>query len=139
LPGVVLGSTLAALPMIENGPAALLMRLAGSSLTTAIVDSARLALYRCTELSANPEPQALLDETFPAVAYFQDIAKRNIERVLLAGLDGRDTELRGRLEKELGCLVAPLGGDAADLPEGASQLLSKQLASLVGWQMNRGA
>jgi type IV pilus assembly protein PilM len=141
-PGVVLGSTLAALPMVEDGPAALLVRLAGASLTTAIVDGGRLALYRCTDLGASLEPQMLLDEIFPAIAYFQESAKRDIERVRLAGLGDRESELSRRLGQELGCSVAPLGGGSAaasHLPDGAGELLSHQLESLVGWHLNRGA
>lgn len=142
LPGVVLGATLGALPLVEDGPAVLLARLGGASLTTAIVDAGRLALYRCTELSGSPDSQVLLDEIFPAVAYFQDRAQRNIERVRLAGMESYGADLCSRLEHELGCAVGTLGGDglaSAQLPEGASELLSRQLGSLVGWHLNRGA
>lgn len=141
-PGVVLGSTLATLPLIEDGPAALLARMAGSSLTTAIVDGGRLALYRITDLGAAPGPQALLDEIFPAIAYFQESAKREIGRVRLAGLGEKGTELSRRLEQELRCSVTPLGGKpgaSGHLPEGAGELVSNELESLVGWQLNRGA
>lgn len=141
-PGVVLGETLAALPLVEDGPAVLLARLGGTGLTTAIVDGGRLALYRCTELGEQPDPQALLDEIFPAVAFFQDRAQRNVERVRLSGMESYGSELRRRLESELGCPVGLLGqvGPASDqLPEGAGDLLSRQLAPLVGWHLNRGA
>jgi type IV pilus assembly protein PilM len=141
-PGVVLGETLAALPLVEDGPAVLLARLGGAGLTTAIVDAGRLALYRCTELGAEPDPQALLDEIFPAVAFFQDRAQRNVERVRLSGMERYGSQLRRRLESELGCPVGLLGenGPESDgLPEGAADLLSRQLAPLVGWHLNRGA
>jgi type IV pilus assembly protein PilM len=141
-PGVVLSETLAALPLVEDGPAVLLARLGGTGLSTAIVDAGRLALYRCTDLGAQPDPQALLDEIFPAVAFFQDRAQRNVERVRLSGMEAYGSELRRRLESELGCPVGLLGenGPANDqLPEGAADLLSRQLAPLVGWHLNRGA
>ncbi len=141
-PGVVLGETLSALPLVEDGPAVLLVRLGGVGLTTAIVDAGRLALYRCTELGVQPDPQALLDEIFPAVAFFQDRAQRNVESVRLSGMESYGSELRRRLEKELGCPVGLLGenGPESDrLPEGAADLLSRQLAPLVGWHLNRGA
>jgi type IV pilus assembly protein PilM len=141
-PGVVLGETLAALPLVEDGPAVLLVRMDGMSLTMAIVDGGRLALHRCTELGAQPDAQALLDEIFPAVAFFRDRAQRNVERVRLSGMEVYGSELRRRLEKELGCPVGLLGetGPGSDpLPEGAADLLSRQLAPLVGWHMNRGA
>ena len=141
-PGVVLGETLAMLPLVEDGPAVLLARLGNFSLTTAIADAGRLALFRSSDLSAEPDSQALLDEIFPAAAFFQDRTQRNIERVRLAGMEQYGRELRERLERELGCPVAPLGGDAGEregLPEGAGDLLARQCASLVGWQLNRGA
>lgn len=141
-PGIVLGETLATLPLVEDGPAVLLLRLGGASLTTAIVDGGRLVLYRCSDLSAAPDLRALLDEIFPAIAFFQDRAHRNIDRVRLAGMESYGSPLHRRLEQELGCPVGPLGGSGAEatgLPEGASELLSRQLASLVGWHLNRGA
>jgi type IV pilus assembly protein PilM len=141
-PGVVLGETLAALPLVEDGSAVLLARLGATSLTTAVIDSGSLALYRCAEISAPPEPQALLDEIFPAVAYFQDRAHRDINLVRLSGMEGYGSELPRRVEVELNCPVRPLGGEgdgAPRLPVGAEELLVRQLPSLVGWQLNRGA
>jgi len=140
--GVVLGETLAALPLVEDGPAVLLARLGGASLTTAVIDSGGLALYRCAELSVQPDPQALLDEIFPAVAYFQDRAHRDIEVVRLAGMESYGPGLLQRVERELGCPVRALGEESSGLehlPDGAGDLLSRQLASLVGWHLNRGA
>lgn len=141
-PGVVLGETLAALPLVEDGPAVLLARLGATSLTTAVVDAGALALYRSAELTAPPEPQALLDEIFPAVAYFQDRAHRDIDLVRLSGMEGYGADLPRRVQAELNCPVRPLGGEGDGtprLPGGAEELLSRQLASLVGWQLNRGA
>jgi type IV pilus assembly protein PilM len=141
-PGVVLGETLAALPLVEDGPAVLLARLGGMSLTMVIVDGGRLALHRCTELGAQPDAQALLDEIFPAVAFFQDRSQRNVERVRLSGMESYGGEFKRRLETELGCPVGLLGesGPGSDrLPEGAADLLARQLAPLVGWHLNRGA
>ncbi len=141
-PGVVLGETLATLPLVDDGPAVLLLRLGGASLTTAIVDRGRLALYRSNELNAAPDLPVLLDEIFPAAAFFQDRAQRDIEQVRLAGMESYGSELRQRLEQELHCPVSALGGSGAGgthLPDGADTLLSRQLASLVGWHLNRGA
>lgn len=141
-PCVVLGETLAALPLVEDGSAVLLARLGATSLTTAVVDSGSLALYRCAELTAPPEPQALLDEIFPAVAYFQDRAHRDIDVVRLSGMEGYGNELPKRVEAELNCSVRPLGGEGdgtPHLPGGAEELLARQLVSLIGWQLNRGA
>jgi hypothetical protein len=141
-PGVVLSETLAALPLVANGPAVLLARMGANSLTTAVVDRGALALYRSVETSASADPQALLDEIAPAAAYFQDRAHRDIELVQLAGMEAYGASLLRRVEEELHCPVRALGADAdghGAMPEGAAELLSRQLASLVGWHLNRGA
>lgn len=48
--GVLLSSTLAALPLLEERGATLLVRLSGRSLTSAIVHGANLCVYRSTDL-----------------------------------------------------------------------------------------
>lgn len=139
-PGVVLSETLAALPLVEDGPAILLARLGANNLTTTVVDRGALALYRSAELSAPADPQAILDEIAPAAAYFQDRAHRDIELVQLAGMEAYGASLMQRVEQELHCPVRALGaGGSGAMPEGSAELLSRQLASLVGWHLNRGA
>jgi len=144
-PGVVLSSTLATLPLVEEGRTTLLARLAGTSLTTVIVRDNILCVYRCTEMADDAlglEPQALLDEIYPAVAYCQDSLHESVELVRLAGLAKRFDEFRRKVEIELGCPVRPLLASA--LLEGQPQdevrvLLDQQMDALVGWRMNRGA
>ena len=72
----LLSSTLAALPLLEERGATLLVRIWGKTLTQRIVhgsESLRLSLdgdagRSCTLL----DPQAMLEEIFPAIAYYQD-------------------------------------------------------------------
>src|SRR4029077_11107122 len=74
-PGVVMSSTLAALPLVSEGRPSLLARITGSTLTTAIVREGVLCGYRCITLPADAfhlTPQALLDEIYPLAAYYQD-------------------------------------------------------------------
>jgi type IV pilus assembly protein PilM len=141
LPGVVQSSTLATLPLLESSGAALLARRSGSNLTTAIVRGETLCVYRSTEFAPGPEgfaPQAVIDEVFPAVAYYQDHWQGKIERFGLAGFADSEDDLRQRLARELECSHASLGSDGS-LSAEARSLVSQGLESLVGWQWNLGA
>jgi type IV pilus assembly protein PilM len=140
--GVVLSSTLAALPLLEEERVSLLARMNGTTLTTAIVAGDRLSVYRCTEMTMDAsrlDVQALLSEVYPAVAYSQDSLHESVQQVRLAGLAGRFEEFRQALAQELGCPVAPLGagpGAAERLPTDATGLMVQQLDALVGWKVN---
>lgn len=144
-PGVVLSSTLATLPLFEEGHTTLLARMTGLALTTIIARGDGLCVYRCTDMAAHSPtlaPQALLDEIYPAVAFCQDNWHESVQQVRLAGLSERFQELRTALEGELGCPVAPLASTSAmdgRLADQVRPLLDRQLESLVGWMLNRGA
>src|ERR1700684_2863442 len=74
-PGVVMSSTLAAVPLLPDARPALLARVAGTTLTTAIVREGMLCGYRCITLPADARtvtPQALLDEIYPLGAFYHD-------------------------------------------------------------------
>jgi len=86
--------------------------------------------------------RALLDEIYPAVAFCQDNWHESVQQVRFAGLGGRFQEFRQAIEGELGCPVAPLASSSALDSRLASQgkpLLDRELESLVGWILNRGA
>ncbi len=144
-PGVVLGSTLAVLPLLEEEQPALLVRMTGETLTTAIVRGEAICVYRCTSLQSDAQrlaPQLLLDEVFPAVAYFQDTWKENVHHARLAGFAGRTGELCRVLESGLGSSVSPLaaGNRAQGMTPGAARAgLDGQFDALIGWSANRGA
>jgi type IV pilus assembly protein PilM len=144
-PGVVLSSTLAALPLVEDSRPALLARLTGHTLTTVIVRRGVLAVYRCSEMSADVEtvaPQSLLDEIYPAAAYYQDTWGEAVQQVRLAGFAGRYEEFRGAVERELGCSVAALLASGAleeRLAGDARTLVDRQFDALVGWMLHREA
>jgi len=143
-PGVVLSSTLAALPLLEDQRSGLLARIAGRTLTTAIVREGILWNYRCIELPADAQklsPQTLLDEIYPITTYYQDSWKEDIATVRLAGLGPRVEEFRELLERELKCPVASLLASAtSDGRLGGDQqpLADRDLEALAGWAMNRG-
>ncbi len=114
--GIVLSSTLATLPLVDDTRPALLARLAGGTLTTAIVRAGALAVYRCTALHLSGDaisPQDLLDEIYPSIAYFQDTWSEPVGEVRLAGFDSGAEEFRAQLESELHCKVMPVIASAA--------------------------
>ena len=141
LPGVVQSSTLATLPMLDPSSATLFARFSGRNLTTAIVRGEMLCVYRSTDFpvgAEGPAAQSVLDEVFPAVAFYQDHWGGKIERLSLAGFVGVDEELHEGLARELNCSAAPLG-ENSDLAAEARSLVAQGLEPLVGWQLNLGA
>lgn len=144
-PGVVLNSTLAALPLLEDRRPAMLARITSSTLTIAIVRERILCGYRCTDLPvelARLTPQALLDEIYPLAAYYQDSWRDGIQSVRLAGLGNRFDEFRGPIEGELRCPVGTLLGAATfegRIGDDFRPLADRQLDALVGWMLNQGA
>jgi len=139
--GVVLSSTLATLPLLDERGSTLLVRLCGKMLTTVIVQGSDLCVYRSSEMRADAgklEPQAMLDEVFPAVAYFQDSSGATIDRGRLAGFGERE-ELFGRaLAEELKIPVDSMAAaqGARDLVGPARDLIPHGLDALAGWMLN---
>jgi type IV pilus assembly protein PilM len=143
-PGVVLSSTLAALPLVEDRRSTLLARVAGRTLTTAIIREGILWNYRCIELPADGNelsPQNLLDEIYPVTTYYQDSWKEDIAAVRVSGLGPRVDEFREPLERELRCPVLSLLACAAGegrFGNDQQPLADRDLDALVGWNLNRG-
>lgn len=143
-PGVVMSSTLAALPLLNDRKPALLARVAGRAMTAAIVREGILCGYRCVDLPAEETeitPQALLDEIYPLAAYYQDSWHEGISMVGLAGLAGRIEEFREPLERELHCPVGGLLSAAASEGHISAELrplVERELDALVGWTLYRG-
>jgi type IV pilus assembly protein PilM len=144
-PGVVTSSTLAAVPLLPDGRPALLARVAGTTLTTAIVRDGMLCGYRCITLPADARtvtPQALLDEIYPLAAYYQDSWREGIAQVRLAGLYGRMAEFREPFERELKCPVQSLLTAAENegiIGSSDQPLVEHGLEALIGWTLNRGS
>ena len=144
-PGVVLSSTLAALPLLEDRRPSLLARVSGNNLTTAITRAGILWNYRCIGLPGDASelsPQNLLDEIYPVTTYYQDSWKEGLAVVRLAGLGQRVEEFREPLERELNCPAASLLASAASdgrLGSDQQSLADRDLDALVGWTMSRGA
>lgn len=142
--GVVLSSSLASLPLLEERGATLLVRMSGKTLTTVIVRGGNLCVYRSTDMpveAAVLDPQAMLDEIFPALAYYQDTWGGSVDRTRLAGLGAREAVFRAALGEELKVSVGPLADEEAirGLPSNAKDLINQDLDALVGWMMNSGS
>jgi type IV pilus assembly protein PilM len=142
--GVVLSSTLSTLPLLEDRGATLLVRMCARTLTTVIVQAGNLCVYRSTEMPAEAgllDPQAMLDEIFPATAYYQDTWGGMIDRVRLSGLGMREEIFRRALTTELKVPIGSLSEaeDARLLEASAKDLLQHNLDALVGWNMNGGS
>ena len=142
-PGVVMSSTLAAIPLLDDTKPCLLARVSGKSVTTAIVREGILCGYRCTDLPTRVtdlSPQALLDEIYPVAAYYQDSWSEGIASVRLAGLGRRSTDFKSLLEKELSCPVSSLLASAVHEGRVGSTLqplAQHDLDSLIGWTLVR--
>ena len=139
--GVILSSTLAALPLLEERGATLFVRLTGKTLTTVIVHGAVLCVYRSTEVRADAatlDPKAMLDEVFPAVAYYQDSWGSTIDRSRLSGFGPRQDVFTQALAEELS-IPAGSVADAESMHTLESQvrdLVPQGLDALAGWMMN---
>jgi type IV pilus assembly protein PilM len=143
-PGVVLSSSLAAVTLLDDRKPALLARVSGAALTTAIVRDGVLCGYRCTELPAHGAdltPQMLLEEIFPVAAYYQDTWQEGIQSVRVAGLGSRLAEFVHLLEDEFHCEVRSLLHTAVSegrVQHDARPLAERELEGLVGWMLHRG-
>jgi type IV pilus assembly protein PilM len=143
-PSSVLSSTLAVLPLLEDTGATLLARFCGKTLTTAVVQGPNLCVYRSTDMSGGPsqiDPQAMLDEVFPVIAYYQDTWGTSIERARLAGFGSRQDIYSEALSQELKVSVNPLSQSqgSRQLEGPAKDLMHRGLDSLAGWMMNGDA
>ncbi|MGB6876428.1 MAG: hypothetical protein WBD87_10385 [Candidatus Acidiferrales bacterium] len=141
LAGVVQSATLATLPILNPSSATLLARLSARNLTTVIVRGETMCVYRSTELGLDAQglkPQAIFDEVFPAVAFYQDTWGGKVEQLCIAGFGVGEEELREALSRELGCPAEPLATGREFTAE-ARLLVAQGLEPLVGWQMNRKA
>ena len=143
-PGVVLSASLAAVALLADQRPALLARVSGTALTTAIVREGVLCGYRCTELPATVSqltPQMLLDEIYPVAAYYQDTWREGIHSVRVAGMGSRLPEFVPPLEEEFHCQVTSLLHSAVAegrIKEDARSLADRELEGLIGWMLQRG-
>jgi type IV pilus assembly protein PilM len=86
-PGIVLPGTLAALGAVEGDRPTLVVKVAPTSASLAIVDQGEVRLLRQLESSAiNGDSRRLADEIYPSLVFFEDQFHSGIERILVAGM-----------------------------------------------------
>lgn len=86
-PGVVLPSTLAALGVVDAASPTMVIKVADSSATIAIVDRDELRLLRTLEIASRDgmDPGRLADEIYPSLVFFEDHFGASVQRVLVGG------------------------------------------------------
>lgn len=142
-PGVVLSSSIAALALVAGEQPTLMARIAGSTLTTAIVRGETLCGYRCTDLPEDVSkltPRALLDEVFPAAAYYQDTWQEAIQVVKVAGLGSRLPEFVLPIAEEFHCPAQSLLESAMSggrISEQVRSLVKNEHEGLLGLMFHR--
>jgi len=137
-PGVVFSSTLSALPLLEDRGATLYVRISGRSLTTVIVQDGRLCVFRTSEMpkpAADLAPQPVLDEIFPALAFFQDTSGGSVDRVRMSGFGLREDVFRQALSSELKSPVDSVGRVDSIVSLGSEEkdMIARGLEPLAGW------
>lgn len=141
-PAVVLGSTLATMPLLRDTRPTLVARLSATTLTTLVVRGDIVCVYRCTEMARDAallEPRALVEEIYPAVAYYQDTWQGGIEQVRLSGLGERFPDFKNAVQAELNCAVAPLVEPTLLSDHLASEVrrtAERHLDAALGWMLN---
>jgi type IV pilus assembly protein PilM len=142
-PGVVVSSSIAAVALLDDEKPTLMVRIAGKTLTTAIVRESVLCGYRCTELPVDSRellPKMLLDEIFPVAAYYQDTWQEKVQSVAVSGLGARMRDFVPVLQEEFHCPVHSLLQSAIKsgrVPEPARGLADRELEGLLGWMWYR--
>jgi hypothetical protein len=115
----------------------------GKTMTTVIVRDSNLSIYRSTEMAGNAgalDVQAMLDEIFPAVAFYQDTWGGSPDRARISGFGAREEVFRRALAGELKSPVGSLADseNALALESGAKDMIQHDLDALVGWMLNEG-
>ena len=142
-PGVVMSSTLAAVPLLEDNRPALLARRGRHYADDGHRSrrrAVRVPLHHAARRRPHVTPQALLDEVYPLAAYYQDTWQEGIQAVRVAGLHGRLPEFVRPLQEEFRCDVGSLLNSAISegrLPSDVRPLADRELEGLVGWMMHR--
>lgn len=133
-PGVVLPSMLAALGPIRAAEPTLVIKVDASTTSVAIAKDEDLLLYRTLENArgADLTAEALAEDIYPSLVFFQDNYRLKVERILLGGLLSA-REMGPALEQHTGARVSELVppsqvGQSGGLP---SSLLAAVLGALV--------
>lgn len=106
-PGLVTTSTLAALELVRDPGAAVLMKLSGRFLTISVLESGRLRLLRWIELGEISREE-ILGPLFPTLAYAEDELGARAGKILLCGFGAMTETIRRGVEEEVSAPCEPL-------------------------------
>lgn len=108
-PGVVLPSMLSALGSVDAVEPTLILKVDSNTTSVAIVKGGDLLLYRTLENARTGalNAEALADDIYPSLVFFQDTYGSNVSAILLAGLASA-RELGPALESQTGAKVSDL-------------------------------
>ncbi len=118
-PGVIVPSMLSALGSVDATEPTLVLKVDSNTTSVAIGKSGDLLLYRTLEnaRTGTLAAEALADDIYPSLVFFQDTYGTNVTRILLAGMASA-RELGAALEAQTGARVSDLvsGGTQGNLP-----------------------
>jgi len=91
-PGVVMPSMLALISAVEASQPTLIAKVDAHTTSVAILHDDKLMLFRTVENNKGKplDGEALADEVYPSVVFFQDTYHTNIERIFVSGLSNAD-------------------------------------------------
>ena len=95
----------------------------------------------CLPMRLSSIRRLMLDEVFPAIAYYQDNWDGPVDRVRFSGFGTREQFFQTALASELKVAVGSMGeAEAAQgLSEPAQDLIRHGLDALAGWMLNAGS
>lgn len=105
-PGVVVPSSIGALGLVDGGRPTLVIKIAGHTVSLAIVHNNDLLLFRTLESSVADAGQ-LTEDIYPSLVFFQDTYGAQIERVFIDGV-GSVKNLAPAMEESTGIRVKEL-------------------------------
>ncbi len=130
-PGVVLPSMLSALGPVDAMEPTLILKVDSNTTSVAIVQNSDLLLYRTLEnaRAGTVAAEALADDIYPSLVFFQDTYGSKVTRILLAGLASA-RELGAALEAQTGARISDLVSSSQAGTQGS--LPASLTASVVG-------
>jgi type IV pilus assembly protein PilM len=130
-PGVVVPSMLSALGPVDATDPTLILKVDANTTSVAIVQNNDLLLYRTLEnaRAGTVAAEALADDIYPSLVFFQDTYGSSVTRILLAGLASA-RELGAALEAQTGARVSDLVSSSQVGTQG--NLPASLAASVVG-------
>jgi type IV pilus assembly protein PilM len=133
-PGVVVPSMLSALGPVDAVEPTLILKVDSNTTSVAIVKGGDLLLYRTLENARTGavSSEALADDIYPSLVFFQDTYGSNVGKILLAGLASA-REVGPALESQTGARVSDLvSGSQAGQGNLPPSLTAPVVGALIG-------